>query len=303
MKRVIVITGAASGLGLAFARCAARRGDCIVMADVEEEEALARASAEIEGLGVPVLARGVDVRDADQVAELAHATRERFGAPHWVFNNAGVGGGGLIWESSPQDWQWILGVNVMGVVHGIRAFVPMMLERARAEPEYRGCVLNTAAMAGLLNAPLMGVYNASKHAVVSISETLQHDLALVTEQVRAAVLCPYFIPTGIAHSARNRPADACDPAPPTLSQRVAQMQSEKAVASGKLSAEELAARVFAELEAGAFYIYSHPQALRAVETRMQDILQARPPSDPFAERPEIAAWLRAQLRGSEQAQG
>ena len=124
--------------------------------------------------------------------------------------DAGVGGGGLVWESSAKDWEWVLGVNLMGVVHGIRVFTPVMLEASKKDPAYRGHITNTASMAGLLAAPNMGVYTVSKHAVVALSETLYQDLSLVTDQIRASVLCPYFVPTGIADSARNRPADLTD---------------------------------------------------------------------------------------------
>lgn len=300
MRRVLAITGAASGLGREFARLGAERGFALALSDIDATGLTAFAE-ELRAAECDVLAVRTDVAQADDVAAFAAACLERFGAPHWLFNNAGVGGGGLLWEQPLEDWQWVLGVNVMGVVHGIRSFVPAMLERARGEPDYRGVVMNTASMAGLVNAPLMGVYNASKHAVASISETLEQDFRLVTPQVRAAVLCPYFVPTGIAHSERSRPAGLGARDGKTLSQRVAQMQSERAVASGKVSAREVAERVFSELEAGQFYIYSHPQALGAVETRFADITAGRPPSDPFAARPEIGAWLRAALNGEARA--
>lgn len=296
--RTLVITGAASGLGAEFARLGAAQGFSLVLADVDAQ-GLEAVAAELEGMGTRVLAQRCDVAAVEDVGRLADACLARFGAPHWVFNNAGVAAGGLIWEQPLEDWQWVLGVNVMGVVYGIRSFLPAMLERARAEPDYRGIVMNTASMAGLLNAPLMGVYNASKHAVVSISETLEQDLRLVTGQVRAAVLCPYFVPTGIAHSERNRPARLTRPDARTLSQQVAQMQSERAVASGRVSAREVAERVFAGLEAGDFYLYSHPQALGPVETRFADIVSSRPPADPFGSRPDLGQWLRSQLRQAE----
>jgi short-subunit dehydrogenase len=152
-------------------------------------------------------------------------------------------------------------------------------------------------MAGLLNAPNMGVYNASKHAVVSISETLYQDLALVTEQVHASVLCPYFVPTGISQSHRNRPQDmASSAARPTKSQRISQATSDKAVNSGKVTAAEVAQKVFDAMASGQFYIYSHPSALATVQTRLEDVMQARNPSDPFAYKPELGEELRKMLR-------
>ncbi len=191
--KTLVITGAASGFGLEFARLGATRGYNIVMADVEQG-ALDTAAAEIAATGVQVLAQRVDVSKHDQIEALAAATKARFGAPHWVFNNAGVGSGGLIWENTLKDWEWVMGVNVMGVVYGVKAFTPMMLERAKVEPDYRGCIVNTASMAGMLSAPTMGVYNVSKHAVVTLSETLYQDLKLVTDQVTAPCCVPISSP-------------------------------------------------------------------------------------------------------------
>lgn len=292
--RTAVITGAASGFGLEASRIAAQRGMNIVMADVQAD-ALDKAAAEIASLGAQVLPFRLDVAKAAEVEALGEATFARFGAPHFLFNNAGVGAGGLIWEHSAADWEWVIGVNVMGVAHGVRVFVPRMLEAARADPGYEGHIVNTASMAGLLNPPNMGVYNVSKHAVVSLSETLYQDLSLVTDQVTASVLCPYFVATGIHQSHRNRPGDV--PAgKPTRSQRVAQAMISKAVESGKVSAPQVAALVFDALRERRFYIYSHPKALGAVQTRLEDIMLARNPTDPFADKPQIGADLRAALR-------
>jgi NAD(P)-dependent dehydrogenase (short-subunit alcohol dehydrogenase family) len=294
--RTAVITGAGSGFGLEASRIAARMGMNLVMADVQQD-ALDHAVAELHEQGAAVLPFRLDVARAAEVEALGRATLERFGAPHLVFNNAGVGAGGLIWEHTLADWEWVLGVNLMGVAHGVRVFTPMMLQAARDDPAYEGHIVNTASMAGLQNMPNMGVYNVSKHAVVSISETLHHDLALVTDQIAASVLCPHFIPTGIAHSQRNRPA-APGGAPPgsTRSQRVAEAMVDKAVSAGKVSAAQVAQLVFDAVAARRFYIYSHPQALAMVQTRLEDIVQARNPSDPFAGRPEIGARLREALK-------
>jgi NAD(P)-dependent dehydrogenase (short-subunit alcohol dehydrogenase family) len=294
--RTAVITGAGSGFGLQTALLAAREGMNVVLADVQAD-ALDAAAEQVRALGAPALAVRVDVSDGTQVGALAAGTMDRFGAPHLVFNNAGVGAGGLIWEHSERDWQWVLGVNVMGVAHGVRCFVPAMLAAARADASYEGHVVNTASMAGLLNAPNMGAYNVSKHAVVSLSETLYQDLALVTDQVSASVLCPYFVPTGIHQSHRNRPQTASDTGTkPTRSQRVAQAMTTKAVESGRVTAAQVAAFVFDAVRDKRFYIYSHPKALAAVQTRLEDILLARNPTDPFADKPEIGAELRAALR-------
>jgi NAD(P)-dependent dehydrogenase (short-subunit alcohol dehydrogenase family) len=292
--KTAVLTGAGSGFGLECARIGARLGMNLVLADVQQD-ALDRAAAEMKAAGAEVLAQQVDVSDATQMEHLARRVQERFGAPHFVFNNAGVGAGGLVWENTVQDWQWVLGVNLWGVIHGVRLFTPMMLEAAQKDSSYQGHIVNTASMAGLLNPPNMGVYNVSKHAVVSLSETLYQDLALVTEQVGASVLCPFFVPTGIHQSERNRPGELAM-AKPTRSQLIGQAMNNKAVSSGKVTAAEVAQRVFDAVAAGQFYIYSHPKAIASVQTRLEDIMQARNPTDPFAHKPELGEELRRALR-------
>jgi NAD(P)-dependent dehydrogenase (short-subunit alcohol dehydrogenase family) len=292
--KTAVLTGAGSGFGLECARIGAKLGMNLVLVDVQQD-ALAQAEAELSALGVPVLARRLDVSSAPAMEQLAADVKARFGAPHFVFNNAGVGAGGLVWENSVADWNWVLGVNLWGVVHGVRLFTPMMLEAAKADPGYQGHIVNTASMAGLLTAPNMGIYNVSKHAVVALTETLYQDLSLVTDQVSASVLCPYFVPTGISQSHRNRPADMPS-AKPTQSQLIGQAMSDKAVSSGKITAAEVAQKVFDAVGAGQFYIYSHPKALGNVQQRMEAIVQAENPPDPFAARPEVGEQLRQALR-------
>lgn len=296
-NKTAVLTGAGSGFGLECARIGARLGMNLVLVDVQQD-ALDRAASELQATGAAVLARQMDVSRAADMESLGAEVLARFGAPHLVFNNAGVAAGGLIWETGTRDWEWVLGVNLMGVVHGVRVFTPMMLAAARSDAGYRGHIVNTASMAGLVNPPNMGVYNVSKHAVVSLSETLYQDLALVTDQVSASVLCPFFVPTGIHQSARNRPAELAQPGvPPTRSQLIGQAMSEKAVSAGKVSAEDVARKVFDAVAARQFYIYSHPKAIRSVQTRMEDILMSRNPTDPFADKPELGEQLRTALRG------
>jgi NAD(P)-dependent dehydrogenase (short-subunit alcohol dehydrogenase family) len=294
--KVAVITGGASGFGHEFARIGARLGMKLVLADVQQD-ALDRVKAELEGQGAQVLAQRCDVRHAAEVQALADATMARFGAVHLVFNNAGVGSGGLIWENTQADWEWVLGVNLWGVIHGVRIFTPLMLECARKDPAYEGHIVNTASMAGMLNAPTMGVYNVSKHAVVSLSETLYQDLELVEAPIGASVLCPYFVPTGISQSHRNRPSDVQNSGAPTASQAAAQAMSDKAVSSGKVSAQQVAEWTFDAVRKRQFYIFSHPQALGNVQTRMEDIVLQRNPSDPYAAAPQVREMLRAKLKG------
>ena len=292
--RTAVITGAASGFGLETCRIAAREGMNVVMADVQPD-ALELAAREIRGLGAQVLPARTDVSKAADIEALGAATMERFGAPHFVFNNAGVGAGGLVWEHTVRDWEWVIGVNLMGVAHGVRVFTPLMLQAAAADASYEGHIVNTASMAGMLSPPNMGLYNVSKHAVVALSESLYQDLALVTDRVTASVLCPYFVPTGIHVSERNRPKDV-PAAPPTKSQMIAKALSEKAVTHGKVTASQVAGFVFDALRARRFYVFSHPQALKGVQTRLEDIVMLRNPTDPFFEKPELGQQLKTALR-------
>ena len=292
--KTAVLTGAGSGFGLECARIGAKLGMRLVLVDVQQD-ALDAAAQELESAGVQVLAMKVDVSSANQMEALGAAVLARFGAPHFVFNNAGVGSGGLIWENSVKDWEWVLGVNVMGVVHGVRVFTPMMLAAAKNDPLWKGHIVNTASMAGLLNPPNMGVYNVSKHAVVSLSETLYQDLSLVTDQISASVRCPFFVATGIGRSHRNRPT-GLDAEKPTKSQLIQQAMTGKAVDSGKVSAADVAQLVFDAMASRQFYIYSHPKAIKSVQTRLEDILQARNPTDPFADKPQIGQQLKDALR-------
>lgn len=291
--KTAVITGAGSGFGLELARIAARQGMRLVLIDVQQD-ALEQATQEQKAAGAQVLSFGLSVADAQAMQAMATAVQQQWGAPHLVFNNAGVGAGGLIWENSLEDWQWVLGVNLMGVVHGVRLFTPLMLQAARQDSAWRGHIVNTASMAGLVNPPNMGVYNVSKHAVVSLTETLHHDLQLVTPQIGVSVLCPFFVATGISQSQRNRPGPSGEP---TLSQKVGAAMMDKAVKAGKVSAAEVAEKTFAAIAARQFYIYSHPKALASVRERLLDVVEGRTPADPFEGRAEVRDQLKAALRG------
>ncbi len=280
--KVAVITGAASGFGREFARIGASLGMKLALADVDAN-ALELTAAELRAQGAQVLAERCDVSRGAQVQAFADATLARFGAIHLAFNNAGVAGtGGFIWENSESDWQWTLGVNLWGVVHGIRVFVPIML--AQGDDCH---VVNTASVAGLISPQMMGVYNVSKHAVVAASETLYQDLRLAQAKVGVSLLCPAFVPTGIFDSHRNRPQDLRNTAPPTDSQKAAQRQGEQAVRSGKLSAADVAERTFGAIRENRFYVLTHPRILQSVELRMQDVLALRNPSDPFSFKPDV----------------
>lgn len=285
--RAAVITGAGGGFGREFALMGAARGMRLVLTDVQGD-ALTETVRQAQGAGAEVISEIADVAREDDVRRLAEHAYDAFGAVHLLFNNAGVGSGGLIWESSERDWRWVLGVNLWGVIHGVRHFVPRML--AGGAP---GHVVNTASVAGLVNAPNMGVYNVSKHAVVSLTETLYHDLRLVQARVGVSVLCPAYVPTGIAESHRNRPDELKEEAAPTASQRAAHAAISKAVQSGRVSAAEVARLTFEAIESERFYVLTHPQITPTVELRFSDILQARNPSDPFSTRPQLKPKLDA----------
>ncbi len=201
--RVAVITGGASGIGLALAKRFGSEGCKVVLGDVQTD-ALAEAVKQLESLGIEVVGVVTDVVDAASMQALADAATARFGAVHIFCNNAGVGGGGLSWESPLSTWEWVIGVNLWGVIHGIRAFVPLLLQHDEAH------IVNTASVAGLVAAPMMGAYNASKHAVVALSETLHHEFALTGTNAKVSVLCPGWVRTNIATSERNRPEDLRD---------------------------------------------------------------------------------------------
>src|SRR5437588_3588085 len=271
--KVAVITGAGSGFGREFARIAVRERMKLALADVQQD-ALEAVAAECRAQGAEALAVAIDVSKAADMQQLADRTMAKFGAVHLLFNNAGVAGaGGYVWETSDEDWRWLLGVNLMGVVNGIRSFVPLML---RQDCECH--VVNTASAAGLVSAPLMSVYNVSKHAVVTLSETLFHDLRLANGKVGVSVLCPAFVPTNIRSSERNRPPELTDDAPPTPSQIAARDRAEKAVSSGRMSAAEVAAMTFDAVRENRFYIVTHQKMLGSVELRMQDIVAQRNPT-------------------------
>jgi NAD(P)-dependent dehydrogenase (short-subunit alcohol dehydrogenase family) len=283
---VAVITGAGSGFGREFARLGARERMKLVLADVQQD-ALDSAVDEARASGAEAIGERIDVANAADVERLAGRAFGAFGRVHLLFNNAGVaGGGGYAWETSVKEWQWVLGVNLMGVVHGIRSFVPRMI--AQGEEAH---VVNTASAAGLVSTPLMSVYNASKHAVVTLTETLLHDLRAAGASIGVTLLCPAFVPTNIHTSERNRPAELADDAPPTASQIAARERSQKAVTSGRIGAADVARMTFEAVRADRFYVVTHAKMLGSVELRLQDVLQQRPPTDPYALKPDLSLRL------------
>ena len=272
--KVAVVTGAASGIGRAIAERLAAEGMTLVLADIEEQ-ALAKTEGELKAKGTTTLAVPTDVSKAGDVEALAKKTIDAFGAVHIVCNNAGVGPpGGPLWERTVADWQWVLGVNLWGVIHGIRTFIPIM----RAQ-DTEGHIVNTASMAGLVSAPWMGVYNVTKHAVVTLSETLYQELGLMGAKVKISVLCPAWVDTKLMDADRNRPAELQNAAqeaggaqPDAIREAIRQL-----LVAG-LSPEQVAEDVFKAIRDEKLYILTHPEFKEAIRTRMENILEERNPA-------------------------
>jgi NAD(P)-dependent dehydrogenase (short-subunit alcohol dehydrogenase family) len=270
--RVAAVTGAASGLGRAMALAFAGEGMHAALADVDEP-GLKSTLDEVQSRGVRAFAMRVDVSRYQEVESFCSKAIAQFGATHVVCNNAGVSPLGAVWENTLADWQWILGVNLWGVIHGVRAFVPRLLAQGE------GHVVNTASVAGLISPPGMGAYNVTKHAVVALSESLYHDLRSRGSPVGVSVLCPAYVPTGIADSERNRPRELLNPG---NSPSKEEAMLKKAVASGKLSADDVARAVVAAVKEERFYVLTHPRIKGAIRARMEDILDERAPRNPLA---------------------
>jgi NAD(P)-dependent dehydrogenase (short-subunit alcohol dehydrogenase family) len=276
--RVAVVTGGASGIGRALALRFAQAGMKIVLADVEKD-ALAKTEKEFEKAGIPVLAVRTDVSKGKDVEALADSAFKTFGSVNVLCNNAGVAPAGTVWEQTEKDWEWTLGVNVWGVIHGIRVFVPRMIE------QNVDChVVNTASVAGLLSLPGMGMYCVSKHAVVTLTECLHHDLVEFGAKVKASVLCPAYVPTGIADSERNRPSLLREDKRKSPEDLNREEQLRHAVQSGRISAEQIAELVLEAIKAEKFYILPHQRIKPAIEIRLQDILQEREPTNTLNKR-------------------
>ncbi len=268
--KTAVVTGGASGIGRAMADAFAREGMRVVLADIDAG-ALEDATAALRAGGATVLAVPTDVSRADQVQALADRSVAEFGRVDVVCNNAGVALSGPAWEHSLKDWEWLLGVNLWGVVHGIRTFVPLMLAQGG-----EGHVVNTGSVAGLISGPFMSIYNVSKHAVVTLSETLHKELSLLGTEVKVSVLCPGFVDTRIIDSERNRPTELQNPTP-TVRHPTFEEMARTALAAG-LPPAEAAAQVVDAIKRERFYVLTHPEFAPRVRERMDDILERRNPT-------------------------
>ena len=266
-----LVTGAASGIGLALATRFGAEGMRVVLADVEEP-ALEKAARELADAGIEAAPVVCDVRRWDSVAALADAALARFGAVHVVCNNAGVSVSGLSWMHTTADWEWVLGVNLWGVIHGVRVFTPRLMATGG-----EGHMVNTASMAGLLSAPGMAVYDVSKHGVVTLSESLHHELRMLGSPIGVSVLCPGFVNTRILDSARNRPATFSDTIQPLPGREQLEEVARGLLASG-MPPERVAAIVVEAIRAGRFWILPAPEWKAILRTRLEDVLEDRNPS-------------------------
>lgn len=275
--KVAVVTGAASGIGRATAEAFAREGMKVVVADIEEA-ALEKAAAELAEAGHTVLPVTTDVSDGASMDALAAAAVAEFGTFHVVHLNAGVAAGGPMWTLTERDWRWTLGVNLWGVIHGVRSFVPRLVEQRE------GHVVNTASMAGLTSAPFLGPYNVSKHGVVTLSETLHKELSMQGIPVGVSVLCPGWVNTGIGESARNRPAALQNDASSAGGgANLADLGGGaiKGILEAGLPPAAVADAVVDAVRTDRFYILTHPDWTAMIEARFDDIREGRSPTPGF----------------------
>ena len=270
--RTAVITGAASGIGLELARRAAAEGMRLVLADIEYEK-LEQAAATLDLPADRLLLQKTDVSREADIAALAGAAFARFGGVHLLCNNAGVGLTRVTWEHSTTDWEWVLGVNLWSVIHGIGHFLPKMLEAGD-----EGHIVNTSSVAGLLSTPGMAAYNVSKHGVVTLSETLYGELAATKARVGVSVLCPAWVPTGIHQSSRNRQDRFGSAAPAAGLSAVYEDRMAQAVTAGRLTAADMAGAVFDAVGEGRFYVIPHRKINNAIRLRMDDIMNLNNPT-------------------------
>jgi NAD(P)-dependent dehydrogenase (short-subunit alcohol dehydrogenase family) len=277
--RVAVVTGAASGIGRAVAERLAAEGMKIVLADIEPD-ALEESEQQMKANGARVLAVRTDVSKPLEVEALAKETLSAFGAIHVLCNNAGVAAGGFSWRRTSADWEWVLGVNLWGVIHGLRVFVPIMLEQ-----DSEGHIVNTASIAGLTSIPLHSVYQVSKHGVVTLSESLHHEFAMMGAKLKVSVLCPGWVRTQIADSERNRPPELQNDAAEDVrlpEEELFEQVARQFLAEG-MAPERVADCVFDAIRDESFWILTHPETKEWVRARAEDAVnQQNPVFDPTA---------------------
>jgi NAD(P)-dependent dehydrogenase (short-subunit alcohol dehydrogenase family) len=272
--KVAVITGAASGIGRGIAERCAKEGMKVVLADVSQAN-LARAESELKALGATVLAVQTDVSARSEVERLAKQTIDAFGQVHLLVNNAGVGAGGSAWEATWNDWEWVIGVNLWGVIHGVKVFTPLMLAQNTE------ChIVNTSSAAGLLVGGASAPYSATKHAVVALSESLYLTLQRQKALVKVSVLCPGLVSTNIINAEQNRPATLKNEPVELTPQMQAGLAAFKAALEASMPPMEVADKVFDSIRNEQFYIFTHPDWMELVRMRTDNLLRLENPQDP-----------------------
>jgi len=289
--QVAIITGAASGIGYGLAERCAREGMKVVLADVEQA-ALSRAEGQVRAAGTETLAVRTDVSKREDVEALAQKTLDAFGAVHLVFNNAGVTVPTNIWKSTWADWEWVIGVNLWGVIHGVRVFVPIMLDQGTE------ChIVNVASIHAVMSGPASGIYKVTKHGVLTLSETLYHELIEIGAKIGVSVLVPGRVESRLADAERNRPREEReDPVQVRLRaenarriQRVLQTADKGGL--GEMSPERVAEVTFNGIRRNLFYILPDPKVKFVAQLRMEDLLLERNPTNPLVSR----SWIRSLL--------
>lgn len=273
-NKVAIITGAGSGIGRALAEHCSKEGMHIVLSDIDKV-ALKEVEKSIKDLGSPVISVPVDVSKAQEIDKLARKSIDAYGAVHLLFNNAGVIVEGRIWEYTIKDWEWVIGVNLWGVINGIRVFVPLMLEQNEE------ChIINTASMSGLYSDSGLGIYKVTKHGVVSLSETLYHELKRINAKLHVSVICPGFVDTNLGDSDRHRGEEFQNQEGirPEVKQKMDFLLEN---AKQGLSADAIASKTFEAIREDIFYILTHPELKFATKNRMDDILLGRNPTNPW----------------------
>jgi NAD(P)-dependent dehydrogenase (short-subunit alcohol dehydrogenase family) len=271
-RQVAVVTGAAGGIGRGIAEEAGRRGMTVVLLDVDNGPLDELAEA-FRLRQVQVDPRKVDVSDTAAVDDLAADLFDRYGRVDYLFNNAGVLVGGLSWERSPDDWRWTFEVNVMGVVNGVRAFVPHMIKAGR--PAH---VVNTASIGGLRASPMLGPYCASKFAVVGLTETLQYEFDMMELPLKAALLCPGEVASGIWKSDRVRPAKFAGQGQEWDEKAKTFFDRMNANNDTGMQPDEIGRFVFQALDEGQFYLLPHPQQMARVKHRIDLLMSGGRPA-------------------------
>ena len=267
--KVAVITGAASGIGFGIAERCAQEGMKVVLAGINQEN-LQRAEKELEPTGATVLCVETDVSKLEDIEVLAEKTLEAFGGVHLLVNNAGVAAGGPVWDSTLADWQWVMDVNLWGVIYGLKTFVPIMLAQ-----DVECHIVNTSSVAGLLDYHPSAPYHVTKHAVVALSENLYHSLAQGDPKLRVSVLCPGWVKTRIMESGRNRPPELeNEPSNEPMSpERAAILAGFRQAVEAGLSPQEVADCVFRAISDDQFWILTDSVWHDEIRKRVEDILQ------------------------------